>query len=135
MNACYAAEGPPTLPALPSGPYMLLLVTRLGSEVSAGLCSPAEGSLDSWPSHLWLVVSVPVKSSCLGQRPLWLPSLMSVSFSLAGLLISYCCPFCPGFSWIQDICPFPSWSRNLKRSDFRMNRKPQESCRQDKPGP
>ena len=44
-----------------------LLVTRLGLEVLAGLRSPGEGSLDSQPSHLWLVVDFSIESTRLGH--------------------------------------------------------------------
>lgn len=61
-------EGPLSLPASPSGSHLWLPVTRLDLEVLAGLRSPGEGSLDSQPSHLWLVVDFSVESTCLGHR-------------------------------------------------------------------
>lgn len=55
MEWCFVHPPTPRLSASPPGPHLLLLVTRLDSEVLAGLSSPGEGSLDSQPSHLWLV--------------------------------------------------------------------------------
>lgn len=136
MNACYAV--PLSRRSADSSCFSLRSPLAVSCDQTwlRGLCWAAlpRGGLSGFLSQPSVLGGPFPSQVCFSESywPPWLPGLTSVLFSLAGFLISCCCPFGPDFSWIQGIRPLPTWSRNLKRSDFRTNRKPQESCRQDK---